>query len=105
MTYNRYTNYETWAVGVVIDNTRSELEAWREKAADIRESAADLEQVKAGTWTEEEAARFTLADALRETHEILADEAELPAPLSDLLSAAVSSVNWAELADDLLEEV
>ena len=59
-------------------------------------------QVKQGIWTVAQAARFTLADALKED---VSEGTPLTAEASlyaDLLGAALSAVNWHEIAQHVL---
>jgi hypothetical protein len=102
--YNGWQNYETWAVALWIDNEEISYNYWREQAADHKRNAPACEPVKEGIWSTEQAARFNLADHLKREFEDdnpLADEANLWA---DLMSAALSEVNWHEVADHYLDE-
>lgn len=61
-------------------------------------------------WTREEAARFALADRLKEWHEEGKDELLERAKVTctiwaDLLNAALSEVDWAEIAQSFLDDV
>ncbi len=64
--YQGWKNYETWAVALWLDNDRASYEYCRDEARRHRRDAADCPQVKEGTWTPQEAARFNLADSLCE---------------------------------------
>lgn len=98
--YNGWTNYETWAVALWIDNERGSHEYWREVARGCWEGArAD------GMFSRQDRARFALADRLK-------DELVEASPLnddsslySDLLNAAISEVNWSEIACSMLTEL
>jgi len=94
MAYNGWTNYETWAVALWIDNDegsyreRQELARQYERDEDDPDSEADV----AG-----------YADAIKEwvERDMVPD---LGASLaSDLLGAALSEVNWREIAESWLE--
>jgi hypothetical protein len=103
VSYNGWTNYETWAVALWIDNDESYQNRARDWAAECTEAAAECEQTRSGVWTLEEARRYALADTLKAWVEsdLLPD---LGATLAaDLLSAAVSEVSWNEVADHYLE--
>ena len=100
--YNGWTNYETWAVALWIDNEEGSQAYWRQEAEYATRTAKNSEQVAAGVWTPDEAARFNLADQLKE--EITDAAPDLGASVySDLLQAAMDSVNWHEIAYNLIE--
>lgn len=102
--YNGWTNYETWAVALWIDNERASHECWREAAAEARQEAPTCRQVAEGIWSAENAARFLLADWLKEDITEAAPLTEASV-YSDLLNAALAEVNWQEIADHLLESL
>lgn len=102
--YNGWTNYETWAVGLWIDNDQATYNYWREETTrHIRQAAKD-EMVKRGIYTAQESARYNLAQQLK-------DELSEAAPnlgasvYSDLLSSALEEVNWTELAESHISEI
>jgi len=84
MSYNGWTNYETWNVALWIDNeegTYSERCDLAERATDSYRLAQDIK-----AWINEMAP-------------------DLGASLfSDLLSAALSEVNWEEIAENWYNE-
>lgn len=94
--YNGWTNYETWAVKLWMDNEQPSQEFWTVAAATA------LEDAKADNiFTKEENARCALAEALKQHH-----EQALPALegfAADLLNSAMSEVNWHEIAKSLIE--
>jgi hypothetical protein len=102
--YNGWTNYETWCLQLWLTNEEGSYRYWREEARRHRDEAPKCEQVKEGIWTREQAAKFNLADQLK-------DEIEDASPLteatvfSDLLNAALSEVSWNEVAAAFLEEL
>lgn len=100
--YEGWTNYETWAVALWIDNDKLRHQCWREAAAEARQHAPTCRQVVEGIWPIDNAARFLLAEWLKED---IIDEAPLDTPTvySDLLNSALGEVNWQEIADHLLE--
>ena len=103
-TYNGWTNYETWAVNLWLENDKRTWEYWWDEARRHWAEAPECEQVKAGTWTIEQAARFNFVDQLK-------DELEEGSPIteaslySDLLNAALSKVNWYEVAEAFLDGI
>jgi hypothetical protein len=98
-TYNGWTNYETWNVNLWIDNEQGSYNYWREVAQETWDAAeAD------GTFSREERAVFDLSERLKSETEDGAPD--LGASMwSDLLSAALSEVNWREIAEHMIEGV
>ena len=96
--YNGWTNYETWAVALWINSDQSTQQNW------IQAGCAALDQAQAdGCATQREHAASDLAHELKE--EITAGAPDLgPSVYSDLLEAALSEVNWYEIALTLLPE-
>ncbi len=102
--YNGWTNYETWAVALWIDNDQGSQSYWREEAERQAQEAANCEMVQDAVWTEANAARFNLADQLKD--EITDASPEMEASLyTDLLQAALATVNWSEIAENLLSSL
>jgi hypothetical protein len=91
--YNGWTNYETWNVKLWIDNDVGSYSCWRDAAQEIFEEQDG----------DKEVAAFVLSKRLE-------DETKENAPYlgastySDLLNAALSEVNWLEIAESLIEE-
>ena len=102
--YNGWTNYETWAVSLWIDNEQASQAYWQQEAKRAIRESTHSEMVQGGTWTSEEAARFQLAKQLKE--EITDAGPSMGATVyADLLQAALDSVNWQEIADNLIAEL
>jgi hypothetical protein len=97
--YNGWTNYETWCVNLWLGNDQGSDEYWRETAQEIW-NEAETEH----SFTRDERATLDLADRLK-------DEIEENNPIteamlySDLLSAAISEVNWYEIAEHFIYDV
>jgi len=83
-TYNGWTNYETWAVKLWIDNEQYQQELWLERAQACDGDVSDL------------------ADELRDYHE--EQMPECTGVYGDLMAAAIGSVNWREIAENLIED-
>lgn len=94
--YNGWTNYETWAVNLWIGNEEGSYNYWQEAAQECN----DLPRHEI---FKERTAAIALAERLKD--EITKGAPELGASMySDLLGAALSEVNWHEIAEGLLEE-
>ena len=97
--YNGWKNYETWAVALWIDNEEGTHERRREMAREATEGAEPMYGLSAA-----DIARSNYSDALKEWAESDLIP-ELPASLaSDLLGAALSEVDWYEIAGNWLGE-
>jgi hypothetical protein len=106
MTYNGYSNYETWAVQLWIDNTESKSAYWRRLAEEVYNHQAS-EQVH---FSKVEDATCILAEKLKEKHNdqmerILNDANVTGTVWADLLNASVCAVNFHEIAKNLMESV
>jgi hypothetical protein len=94
---NGWTNYETWNLALWIGNERGSYEYWRERTAESYRNA-----VASKPFTKAERAKLDLADALKdETEENIP---ELQGFYADVLRAAVSEVNWYEIASNWVDE-
>lgn len=115
--YQGWTNYATWCVGLWMDNDEGSYHYARELAAEARERAPTHDSVLNGIWTEEEAAKFILADSLKEwvksenpLESTLCPECNVlisfgGSAYSDMTTWALGQVNWQEIAEGILEEV
>lgn len=82
--YNGWTNYETWLVKLWMDNDQGSYNYFQEMARE-NDNARDL------------------ADAIKEAHEAMLPDLEgFPA---DLMNAAMSEVNWREIAESILGDL
>lgn len=102
--YQRWSNYPTWCVKLWLDNDETAYNHWQTAAQYQKEQAPNRQQVKDGIWTVNEAARYELANQLKDviTRE---DVPDLGASMfGDLLGWALEYINWDEIAEALLEE-
>lgn len=95
--YNGWTNYETWLVNLWMDNEKGAQEYWRERAEECVAHTDDRHGAVAAFSNELE---YLIEDQV--------SEKKLDGLLGDLMNAAVSAVNWDEIArhyiDAVLEE-
>jgi hypothetical protein len=94
--YGGWTNYETWAVKLWLNNDQGWQEQCNEWAIEYLQEAIDREQDKSHAVDE-------LADRLKWLHEETAPAAD--GVFSDLLNHALASVNWEEIAQSCVNEV
>lgn len=117
-TYNGWHNYETWSVALIVDNERGLYEQRRYMARERWETAND-DTVRPTYFTRSDAARYAFADALKAwvTDSTQAriegygdDDGNPSGPddfsmlASQLVGAALSEVDWTEIADNWLNE-
>ena len=96
--YNGWYNYETWLVKLWIDNEEGSSRYWDETAQEVYdESEAET------SFTREERATLDLSDRLK--NEFDEAQPELPGFWADLLNAAMSEVNWYEIAEHYIADV
>lgn len=103
-TYNGWTNYETWAVALWLNSDQTTQLYWREQAKQHIERAPTCQMVLDGVRNTEDAAKYNLADQLKEEIEGNAPEVFAGA-YSDLLRAALAEVDWQEIAQSYLPKV
>lgn len=102
--YFGYENYATWCVALWLGNDQAVYEHWHEEARHCLALAPQSNHVLEGYATVEQAAVYllsgTLYDAFNEGNPL-----REPEVWSDLLTAAVESVNWREVAEHILADV
>ena len=96
--YNGWTNYETWNVALWMDNDRGGHEYWEAMALEMVELAESD-----GHSTKEQVAKYELAKRIKEEHEENAPV--LQGTYSDLLQAALSEVDWFDIADHYIDDL
>lgn len=85
--YNGWSNYETWLLKLWIDNEFADYTYWR----------GETEAIARGKGTARE-----LADMLKDSFEEA--QPKLEGFWLDMLNAAMSEVNWQEIAENMLNE-
>jgi len=110
--YNGWANYETWCVHLWLSNEEGSYRYWREEAERHRGEAPGDPSVQRGILTVEEASRYTLGEAIKESFETFHPfrGEHLPEPMEasvygDLLDSALSEVRWSDVAEAFLEEL
>ena len=96
ITYQGWTNYETWNVNLWLQNTNGSQEFWYAQAREILVKHGPREAV------------LILARQLETQFDEEADyliDDRRPCCVIDLLRASLREVNWQEITDHLLEEV
>lgn len=94
--YNGWTNYETWNFKLWLDNDQASYNYWRDNTRQILDTAISSEY-------------FTARDnAIKDLAEMLQAHAEEEAPdwgastYADLLNAAISEINFYEIAKSMI---
>lgn len=95
--YNGYTNYETWAVNLWLQNDQGLYNTIKEFVNDAKENSEASEYL-----TKEQETVYALENTIKEFIEESAPEVE--GVWADLLNAALSEVNWKEIAENWLSE-
>jgi hypothetical protein len=103
--YNGWTNYETWNVKLWMDNDEGSYRYYGEIAQECYDAAESGD-----TFTRDEQATLDLSDRLKDEYETsmndwLEESKRSASMWADLLGAAMSEVNWHEIAEHLIDDV
>jgi hypothetical protein len=103
-TYSGWKNYETWNVALWIDNDQGSHEYWRERAQDLLDATDEDEDDRKAEAVPD------LARELKDAHEeqsddMLREAGQASSMWADLLGAALSEVNWHEIAEHMLSDL
>ena len=99
-TYNGWTNYETWNVALWLDNDQGSERYWREAA---QECYSEAEASR--SFTRQEQATLDLSQRLKNEIEEANPVADQASMWADLMGAALSEVNYHEIAEHYIENV
>lgn len=87
--YNGWSNYETWNVKLWMDNDEGSYHYWQDRTAAIADAS-----------DEDDSAIYELAQEIQSWHEEMRPETN--GVFADLLGAALSEVDWSEIAHSLM---
>ncbi len=96
--YNGWTNYETWAVKLWMDNSEGDQQFFKEMANE----AIKTEIV--GT-NGQNMACYHLSQSLKDYFDEANPLGDQATCFTDLLNAALSEVNWYEIAQTLIDDL
>lgn len=95
--YNGWSNYETWAAKLHIDNEQGEYERWGERSRELLQAAIDADEQD----PKAEAAT-SLADELESS--CSENAPSLTGFYADVLNTALQAIDWREIAENMLSE-
>jgi hypothetical protein len=103
--YNGWTNFETWLVNLWMSNDQGSQEYCAEQAQEAWDDAETDPGYPGLTRTDH--ATASLSETLKANSEEGAQDwmGTQSGMFADMLNAALSSVNWYEIADRLMEDV
>ena len=105
--YNGWTNYETWNVKLLMDNEQGSYNYYGEIAQECYDAAEPSDSPR---FTKDEQATLDLSARLKDEyetamHDWLEESKKSASVWADLLGAALSEVNWHEIAENLMGDV
>lgn len=100
-TYNGWSSYETWLVKLWMDNEQGTQEYFSEQAERVLKDNPDDPDEEDNDSQQSERIHM-LAEMVKEHHEESLPKLEGFA--ADLMNAALSEVDWNEIANSLLED-
>lgn len=110
--YNGWSSYETWCVNLWMDNEEGSQARWHDLAKSALTVAKNSESAYAKwtgkeIFTVEERATLNLSETIKSDYEDAALDrmGETSDVFSDLMTAALSEVNWHEIAKHLIAAV
>jgi hypothetical protein len=106
--YNGWFNYETWCVNLWMSNDAGSDEYYREMAQETYNTAEEVTRSDGSIlFTRDEVATRKLADCLKDDHHERQEEysSQVTGVFADLLGAALSEVNWHEIAQHYIADV
>lgn len=99
--YNGFRNYETWTVSLWMSNDRASYGYFR----GLAQAACAFKQQAADDLAEFDSVAIQLSDALKREFEEQSPVRNHTTVYADLMNAALSEVDWFELATDLLDSI
>ncbi len=107
--YQGYKNKETWSVHQWwTSDSPGMYEHWYNRAKEYVLHVNTRQQVIDGIWTEQQAAKYLLADEMKDSlkeGQTIWVNSEKASLLSDLLTTALGRVDWYEVAESFLQTV
>jgi len=103
MAYNGWTTYETWLVSLWIHNDEPMYKYWRSQA-EIAGHEARRDAQPDDVRSHHEVAVYNLADQLKDEISSQCTYPIEPGLALDLMHAALTEINWNEIATELYDE-